>query len=201
MRQVVSLLATAAILLSLPIESLAKTLYDFEVKTIDGKAFNMKNYEGKKKAYLIVNTASECGYTSQYSGLQKLHETYKDQGLVVMGFPSNDFGGQEPGKNEKIKKFCKLNYGVNFPLFSKGPVKGKKAQPLFQWLTKEDGQISWNFEKFLVDSNGKVIKRFRSGVTPESDTIKNALTGLLTPKAEPSKEKAQPDEKKQKKAS
>jgi glutathione peroxidase len=178
MRKIMAAFAISCLALSTS-QALSEDLFDFKVKTIDVKSFSLSDYKTKKKAFLIVNTASKCGYTDQYEGLQKLYESHKDQGLVVLGFPSNDFGGQEPENNSKIKKFCKLNYGVKFPLFSKGPVKGGEAQPLFQWLTKAGGPVKWNFEKFLVDAQGKLIKRFRSGVTPNSDELMSAIETTL----------------------
>jgi len=158
------------------------SVHDFELTNIDGENISLDRYEGK--VLLIVNTASECGFTPQYEGLQSLYEQYKDQGLVIAGFPANNFGGQEPGTDEEIKQFCKKNYGVTFPMFSKISVKGNDMHPLFDYLTSEQnpdftGEINWNFEKFLVDKNGKLIRRFRSKVTPESDEIINAIDRAL----------------------
>ena len=157
----------------------SKTLFDFKANSIDGKSVEFSSFKEKSKAYLIVNTASKCGFTGQYDGLQKLHKDHAESGLVVLGFPSNDFGGQEPENNKKIKKFCKLNYGVTFPLFEKGPVKGENAQALFKWLSSKGGPVKWNFEKFLLNKNGELIKRFRSRVEPNSEEmiaeIKKAL--------------------------
>ena len=173
--------------LSLPEFSQArgKTIYDFKVKSIRGESVDLSHYRGK--VLLIVNTASECGYTPQYKGLQELYVKYHDQGLEVLGFPSNDFGGQEPGSNSEIKRFCEINYGVKFPLFEKGAVSGKNAQPLFAWLTHTEaqggtGEIQWNFEKFLVGSNGAPIKRFRSGVGPDSQELQSAIEESLKKK-------------------
>jgi len=130
---------------------------------------------------LIVNTASECGNTPQYSDLEKLYEKYKDR-LVVIGFPANNFGAQEPGTNQQISEFCKKNYGVTFPVMQKISVKGEDIDPLFQWLTTESnpdftGDIKWNFEKFLMDGNGKLIHRFRSKMNPMSEEIISAIEG------------------------
>jgi len=149
------------------------SVYEFKIKDIDGKNFNLKKYKGKK--LLIVNTASKCGYTPQYAELEKLAETYKDK-LVVVGFPANNFGGQEPGTAQEIKTFCTGKYNVSFPLMEKVSVKGDDICPLFKYLTTEPnpdftGDIKWNFEKFLIDENGKLIHRFRSKVTPMSEEI------------------------------
>lgn len=156
---------------------LQKSVYDFKLKSIEGKEFSLAKYKGKK--VLIVNTASQCGYTPQYAELQKLADQYKDK-LVVVGFPANNFGGQEPGANLDIKSFCQKNYGVTFPLSEKVSVKGDDISPLFAYLTTADnpdftGEIKWNFEKFLIDENGKLIHRYRSKTTPLSPEITNAL--------------------------
>lgn len=153
------------------------SLYSFKAKTLGGKDFDFSSLKGKK--VLIVNTASECGYTPQYTDLQKLYETYNDR-LVVIGFPANNFGAQEPGSNEQISEFCKTNYGITFPLMQKVSVKGDDITPLFQWLTTETnpdftGDIKWNFEKFLLDENGRLTHRFRTKVTPMSDEILSAI--------------------------
>ena len=153
------------------------SVYDFKLKTLDGDDFSLAKYKGKK--ILIVNTASKCGYTPQYTDLQKLSELYKDK-LVVVGFPANNFGGQEPGTNTEVKEFCQKNFGVTFPLSSKVSVKGDDIDPLFKYLTNEPnpdftGEIKWNFEKFLIDENGKLIHRYRSTTKPLSDEITKAL--------------------------
>jgi len=152
-------------------------LYSFKAKTVDGKDFDFSSLKGKK--VLLVNTASECGYTPQYSDLQKLYEKYKDR-LVVIGFPANNFGAQEPGTHEQIAEFCKTNYGITFPIMQKVSVKGENIAPLFQWLTTESnpdftGDIKWNFEKFLMDENGELIRRFRTKVNPLSEEIISAI--------------------------
>jgi glutathione peroxidase len=159
------------------ITSAPSSVYTFKLKTIDGKAFSLAKYKGKK--LLIVNTASKCGFTPQYAELQKLADQYKDK-VVVIGFPANNFGGQEPGTNTEVKEFCQKNFGVTFPLSSKVSVKGDDIDPLFQYLTTEPnpdftGEIKWNFEKFLIDENGKLIHRYRSTVKPLSDEITKAL--------------------------
>jgi len=154
----------------------AASIYDIPLKTIDGKETTLKEYQGK--TLLIVNTASGCGYTPQYKGLQQLYQQYKNKGFVVLGFPSNDFGGQEPGTNPDIKKFCELKYKVSFPMFKKNSVKGPFKQALFQFLienAKNHDEIGWNFEKFIIDRTGRVAARFKSAVTPESDAIKKAI--------------------------
>jgi glutathione peroxidase len=156
------------------------TVYDFQAETITGENKALSDYKGK--VLLIVNTASKCGYTPQYDGLQKVYEQYKGQGLEILGFPSNQFGAQEPGSNDEVQSFCKINYGVTFPLFAKTDVRDETAHPLFRYLTEaapfqgsdpstpgvQDNSIKWNFTKFLVDREGRVVKRFESGVTPEA---------------------------------
>jgi len=154
-----------------------KSVYDFKLKSIDGKNFNLKAYKGKK--ILIVNTASKCGYTPQYAELEKLSQQYKDK-LVIVGFPANNFGGQEPGTNPMIKEFCQKNYGVTFPLTEKVSVKGEDISELFKYLINAEnpdftGDVKWNFEKFLIDENGKLIHRFRSGVKPTSPELTKYL--------------------------
>jgi glutathione peroxidase len=165
----------------------AKSIYDFEVKRINGAATapatKLETYRGK--VLLIVNTASECGYTSQYKGLQALYEKNAKEGLEVLGFPSNDFGGQEPGSNAEIKNFCERSFKVSFPLFEKAPVKGAKVQPLYAFLTENapaKGDVSWNFEKFLVGRDGKIIGRYKSSVKPESEELTKAIAGALQAK-------------------
>lgn len=153
--------------------------YDIEVEMISGVPIKLDAYKGK--TLLIVNTASRCGFTGQYDGLQKLYETYQDKDFVVLGFPSNDFMKQEPGSNEEIATFCKLNYGVTFPMFGKISVKGKDAHPLYRYLTSEEanpefgGKITWNFNKFLVSKEGKVVGRFGSRTKPDDDTLVAAI--------------------------
>ncbi|MCC2679871.1 MAG: hypothetical protein K0R29_2447 [Pseudobdellovibrio sp.] len=142
--------------------------YSFTVKNAKNEDVKLSDYKGK--VVLVVNVASKCGFTYQYEGLQKLYKENKDKGLVVLGFPSNQFLSQEPGSNDDIQKFCKLNYGVDFPVFAKGDVNGDNAQPLYKWLTSQEkfsGKISWNFNKFLINKKGEVVNRFGSKVKPE----------------------------------
>ena len=152
----------------------AQSIHSFTVNSIDGKNLNLASFKGKK--ILIVNTASKCGYTPQYEGLEKVYEQYKDK-LVILGFPCNQFGGQEPGSNEEIVAFCKKNYGVSFPLADKIDVKGDNIAPIYQWLTMKskngilDASIGWNFNKFLIDENGKMMAYFPSSVKPDSEDI------------------------------
>lgn len=148
------------------------TIYDFEALQINGKPTALKEFKGK--AMLIVNTASACGFTPQFAGLEELHQTYGGQGLVVLGFPCNQFGSQDAGENTEIAKFCQLNYGVSFPMMEKIEVNGSGAHPLYQWLTKEapgllgTQSIKWNFTKFLIDKDGHVVKRYAPTDTPKN---------------------------------
>ncbi|MBD3792186.1 MAG: glutathione peroxidase [Campylobacterales bacterium] len=148
-----------------------QNIYDFNLKTIDGKETTLAPYKGK--VMLIVNVASKCGYTSQYDGLQALYEKYKDKGLVVLGFPCNQFANQEPGSEEEIQNFCRVNFGVTFPMFSKIDVNGDNTHPLYQYLKSQQPgilgteAIKWNFTKFLVDKEGKVLNRFSSSTKPK----------------------------------
>jgi glutathione peroxidase len=157
------------------------SVYDFKVKTIDGKEASLAAYKGK--ALLIVNTASKCGYTPQYAGLETLYEKYKDKGLVVLAFPSNNFGGQEPGTNAEIKTFCELKYKTTFPLFEKIDVKGDAAAPLYKYLTglpgKQGGAISWNFNKFLVAPDGTVVEHFDSKADPAGAALTEKVEQVL----------------------
>lgn len=150
------------------------------VKTMDGKEKLLSDYRGK--VLLIVNVASKCGYTKQYDGLQKIYEQYKDKGFEILAFPCNDFGGQEPGTNEEIESFCKTNYNVSFTLFDKIKVLGGEKSPLYTKLINFEpaGDISWNFEKFLVDKNGNVVGRYKSKVKPESEELTGAIEKLIT---------------------
>jgi glutathione peroxidase len=148
------------------------SVYPFKEKTIDGKEISLQDYQGK--ALLIVNVASKCGFTPQYEGLEKLYKKYKDQGFEILGFPCNQFGGQEPGSEADIQSFCSLTYGVDFPLFSKVDVNGANADPLYKYLTTEKPgilgteAIKWNFTKFLIDKTGEPVKRYGSADKPES---------------------------------
>ena len=150
---------------------------DIIVKDINKNEVNMSDYNGK--VLLIVNVASRCGFTKQYQGLQAIYEKYKDQGFEVLGFPCNDFGGQEPGSNEEIKEFCSLNFNVTFPMFDKVTVLGDDKEPLFDVLTNNpntgQSNIKWNFEKFIIDREGNVVERFRSATKPESEKIISAI--------------------------
>ncbi len=148
------------------------SIYDFELKTIDGSLTKLSTYSGK--VLLIVNVASKCGFTKQYSGLESLYQKFKDRGFEVLGFPCNQFGSQEPGDEAEIKLFCDLQYGVTFPMFSKIDVNGEQTHPLYKFLKKEgkgilgSESIKWNFTKFLVDKHGEVVHRFAPTATPES---------------------------------
>ncbi len=151
-------------------KSPSENFYQFNAKSIDGKVINMSEYKGK--VILIVNTASKCGFTKQYEGLEKLYLKYKDKGFVVLGFPCNQFGGQEPGNEEEIANFCSLKYNVTFPMFSKIDVNGENTDPIYKYLKvllpgTMGNDIKWNFTKFLLDKNGKPIERFGSATKPE----------------------------------
>lgn len=178
MRKYIFLLT--ALIMTLSATAQIKSLYDFEVNTINGDAFDLSQLKGKK--VLIVNTASKCGFTPQYADLQELYETYGGDNFTIIGFPANNFMGQEPGTNEEIASFCKLNYGVTFPMMEKISVKGSDKHPLYQWLTSKaengvlDAKVSWNFNKFLVDENGKVVAHFGSNTKPMSDDIVGWIT-------------------------
>jgi glutathione peroxidase len=158
-------------------------ILNFKMNSLTGKPVDLSQYKGN--VVMIVNTASKCGMTPQYAGLQKLHEKYSPQGLRILGFPANDFGQQEPGSDAEIGDFCEANYGVKFPMFSKIAVTGANKAPLYKLLTEPAsnpqfaGEVGWNFEKFLISRDGKIVARFRSGVTPESDEIKAAIEAQL----------------------
>jgi glutathione peroxidase len=160
------------------------SIYGFNLNDIEGKSVSLEQYRGK--VLMLVNVASKCGLTPQYEGLEKLYRTYKDRGLVILGFPANNFAGQEPGTNEEIKSFCSLNYNVTFPLFSKISVKGADIHPLFKFLTDQEtnprfgGEIKWNFNKFLVDKNGQIIARFEPQVKPESEQVAQSVENALS---------------------
>jgi len=170
---------------------MSTSLYDIDVKTIDGQPTKMGEFKGS--VLLVVNVASACGLTPQYAGLEKLYETYIDKGLLVLGFPCNDFGAQEPGTEAQIQTFCETKFNVQFPMFSKITVKGPNKHPLYTALIAEQPKatqpngsiegnpdISWNFEKFLVSKDGKVIQRFAPSVTPDSPLIAQAVESALT---------------------
>ncbi len=162
----------------------AASIHEIPVKDIEGKETTLKPYEGK--VLLVVNVASKCGYTPQYKALEAINQKYKDQGLAVLGFPCNQFGGQEPGTNEEIKQFCSSKYSVTFPLFDKIDVNGPKRHPLYVALAGQDspfpGDIKWNFGKFLVGRDGKIIKRFDSSAAPDSPKVTAAIEAALAAK-------------------
>jgi len=158
-----------------------QSFYELEAQSIDGKAVSMSAYKGKK--IMIVNVASRCGYTSQYTELQALYEKYKNKNFVILGFPCNQFMGQEPGTEEEIQSFCQKNYGVSFPLFSKVEVKGTELHPIYRWLTQkslngvEDAKVSWNFNKFLIDEEGNYVVHLESGAKPMDAEITAWIEG------------------------
>lgn len=158
-------------------KGMTKSIYEFVVKDINGNDVELSTY--KDKVLLIVNVASECGYTPQYEGLQSLYDKYKFEGFEILAFPCNDFGGQEPGTNEEIQEFCSANFGVTFKLFDKIKVLGDEKVPLYEMLinnpSTENGDIKWNFEKFLISKNGEVVARYRSAVEPLNDEIVTAI--------------------------
>lgn len=162
----------------------AQSVYQFKVIKIDGHETTLDEYHGD--ILLIVNTASECGYTPQYKGLQAIYDKYKDRGFRVLGFPANNFGGQEPGSNDEIIEFCTLKYKVTFPMFAKISVKGEDQHPLYKFLTDKEmfpetgGDISWNFNKFLANDKGEIVARFSSKDDPESETVTAAIEKQLT---------------------
>jgi glutathione peroxidase len=161
----------------------SQTIYQFKVKDLAGEAVDLVRYKGK--VLLIVNTASECGFTGQYAELEQLYQTYKDQGFYVLAFPSNDFGGQEPLNGKEIETFCSKNYHTTFPVFNKVHVKGNAVEPLFQYLSNKslNGKVDiapkWNFQKYLIDKNGKVIDYYLSTTSPTSSKVKKAIETLL----------------------
>jgi glutathione peroxidase len=162
----------------------ASGIYTFTLNSIEGKPAPLADYKGK--VVLVVNVASQCGYTPQYSALESIFEKYKDQGFVILGFPANNFGAQEPGTNEEIKAFCTRKYSVTFPVYAKISVKGSDQAPLYAYLTKDTapgirGDIKWNFTKFLVDRNGNVVQRFEPAVTPDSKEVITAIEKQLKP--------------------
>jgi len=158
-----------------------KTLYDFKVNSIDGTSFDLSSLKGKK--VLVVNTASKCGLTPQYTTLQKLYDTYKNRNFVIIGFPANNFLGQEPGTNAEIKEFCTINHGVTFPMMSKISVKGDDIDPLYRWLTSKslngvlDADVQWNFQKFMIDEQGKLVGFASPRDKPDSEKIINWIEG------------------------
>lgn len=164
-------------------EEPVKNIYDFTMKDIDGQDVSLADYKGK--VLLVVNVASKCGFTKQYAGLEKLYQAYAEKGLVVLGFPANNFMGQEPGTEAEIKSFCTLNYGVTFPMFAKISVKGKEIHPLYAFLTSKElhpeagGAVSWNFNKFLVGRDGAVLAHYGSRTTPDDKELAAAIEQAL----------------------
>ena len=161
------------LLINLTIMNAQQSVHEFTITSIDGVEKSLSDFKGKKM--LFVNTASQCGFTPQYMELQSVHEKYGED-LIIIGFPANNFGGQEPGSNDQIKSFCQKNYGVTFLLSEKVSVKGSDICPLFEWLNQQEnqsfvGDIMWNFEKYLIDESGKLVKRYRSITKPDSDKI------------------------------
>jgi len=179
-----SLLCVLAIALAQVVLVRAESVYDLKLKDIDGKDVSLADYKGR--SVLIVNVASKCGFTKQYAGLEALHLKYKDKGFAVLGFPCNQFGGQEPGTNEEIKEFCSTKFNVTFPMFDKIDVNGDKRAPLYSILAGKTspfaGDIKWNFTKFLVGKDGKIVSRFESKVTPEDQELTTAVEAALAAK-------------------
>ncbi len=162
--------------------NLSDNIRDISVKSMEGKQIKLSEFKGK--VLLIVNVASKCGNTPQYAGLEKIYEKYKSKGFEILAFPCNDFGGQEPGTNEEIKEFCSATYNVSFPLFDKVKVLGKEKAPIYQRLTNNsvtaNGDVKWNFEKFLIDRNGNIVARFGNKVKPESEEIIQSIEKELS---------------------
>lgn len=181
------LLSASAGVAGLKADSKASGLYAQTATDMDGKPAPLSQYAGKVS--LVVNTASRCGFTGQYEGLQKLQAKYRDRGLVVLGFPSNDFWGQEPGSNQEIRLFCTRNYKVEFPLFNKDHVKGEGKQPVYKFLTdgpqsEFHGEIGWNFEKFVIGRDGRIVGRFKSRVSPDDPELVASIESALAAKGE-----------------
>ena len=172
MRIIIALLTAWTLLLHAETGGEPMDIYDFKATRIDGREISLADYRGK--VLLIVNTASKCGFTPQYEGLEKLYQKYADRGFMILGFPSNQFASQEPGTNAEIANFCRVNYGVSFDMFAKIDVNGDNAHPLYRYLKKEakgvlgSEAIKWNFTKFLIDRSGKVVERYAPSTTPES---------------------------------
>ena len=182
MKKYLTPLLTAAILFTGASTRAEDSVYEFKVKNIEGKDVDLSEYKGK--VLLIVNVASKCGATPQYDPLQALYKKYEDKGLVVLGFPANNFGGQEPGTDTEIAEFCTSKYSVEFPMFSKVSVKGDDKAPLFSYLTSAEnpdkqGDIGWNFEKFLIGKDGKLIRRFATKVDPTNADLVAAIETAL----------------------
>ena len=172
------------LLASLMAFAVEKSIYDFTLTSIEGQPAPLASYKGK--VVMVVNVASRCGYTPQYTGLESIYEKYKDRGFLIVGVPANNFGAQEPGTNAEIKTFCTRKYNVQFPMMSKVSVKGTDKDPLYQYLTdssmnpKTGGEIQWNFTKFLVDRKGNIVARFEPDVTPESSQVTTAIEKALS---------------------
>ena len=169
-------LIIAALLFAIPVHAQqVKSFYDFTVKDIDGNSYKLSTLKGKK--VLVVNTASKCGNTPQYADLEKLYREFENKNFVIIGFPANNFGSQEPGTNEEIKNFCMSNYGVSFPMMSKISVKGSDIDPLYQWLTSKkmngvmDSEVTWNFQKYMIDENGKLVDMIPPKEKPYSEKL------------------------------
>lgn len=182
MKKHLSYLLTAGLLLAGVTLTAEDSVHEFKVKNIEGKDVDLSEYKGK--VLLIVNVASQCGATKQYDPLQTLYKKYEDKGLVVLGFPANNFGGQEPGSDEEIAEFCSSKYSVEFPMFSKVSVKGDDKAPLFTYLTAAEnpdkqGDIGWNFEKFLIGKDGKLVRRFATKVDPSNEDLVAAIETAL----------------------
>ena len=186
MRFVLSLSLVLGALSTMAVADDHECALDFKAKNIDGETVDLEDYEGN--VVLVVNTASQCGLTPQYAGLQQMYEKYKDKGFVVLGFPCNQFGSQEPGSESEIKQFCSTKYSVSFPMFSKIEVNGDGADPLYKYLTSKDakpagkGEISWNFEKFLIDREGNLINRFAPRTKPSDEELVKAVESELAKK-------------------
>jgi glutathione peroxidase len=179
MKKISAILIALTVMLSLSVK--AQTFYDLKAKTIDGKDFDFSELKGKK--VLIVNTASKCGFTPQYEDLEKLYQQYKDKNFVIIGFPANNFGHQEPGTNSDIKEFCTKNYGVTFQMMEKIDVKGDDMNAVYKWLTekslngKMDSSVKWNFQKYMIDENGNLVDVVYSNEKPTADKIVNWING------------------------
>ncbi len=179
MKKIVSVIFLMSVVLL--VNAQQKSLYDFKANTLDGQPFDMSSLKGKK--VLVVNTASRCGLTPQYALLQKLYDTYKERNFVIIGFPANNFMGQEPGTNSEIKEFCTKNYGVTFPMMSKISVKGDDIDPLYKWLTTKtlngvvDANVQWNFQKFMINEQGQLVDFASPREKPDAEKIINWIEG------------------------
>ena len=178
MKPLIFFLASLSVIAAAPAErKKPMSFFELTVNKLDGKPEGLSDFKGK--VVLVVNVASECGYTPQYEGLQKLYTDYKDKGLVILGFPCNQFGGQEPGTAAQIQTFCSTKFHVTFPLFEKLDVKGPSQAPVYTFLTAKHGEPAWNFHKYLVSKDGQVIAAYKSGVTPESAELRGAIEAAL----------------------